>query len=164
MTEIVQTCVNHPDVETRIACSTCGDPICTRCMRTAAVGQKCPRCARTPRSARALGKPEHYVRAIGGGVVAALVGGLVYAQLLSTVRFGSVIMAALLGFAIGRVVRWGARGQSQQPFQGIAMGLAALAVAVGFVAIFRTLLPLGGGLLILAYPAAIWLSMRGLRG
>lgn len=133
-------------------------------MRTAAVGQKCPRCARTPRSARALGKPEHYVRAVGGGVVAALVGGLVYAQLLTVVRFGSVILAALLGFALGRVVRWGARGQTQQPFQGIAMGLAAFGVAVGFVALFGTLLPLGGGLLILAYPAAVWLALRGLRG
>lgn len=164
MTEIVQTCVNHPDVETRIACSTCGDPICTKCMQTAAVGQKCPRCARMPRAARALGRPEHYVRAIGGGIAAAFVGGVVYAQLLATVRFGSVIMGALLGFALGRVVRWGSRGQSQQPFQGIAMGLAALAVAVGFFVVFATPLPLGGGLLILAYPAAIWLSIRGLRG
>lgn len=133
-------------------------------MRTAAVGQKCPRCARTPRSARALGKPEHYVRAVGGGIAAALVGGVLYAQLLAALRFGSVILAALLGFAVGRVVRWGARGQSQQPFQGIAMGLAAFAVAVAFVAAFRTPLPLAGGLLMLAYPAAIWLAIRGLRG
>ncbi|MBW3603327.1 MAG: hypothetical protein KY460_00205 [Actinobacteria bacterium] len=164
MTEIVQTCVNHPDVETRIACSTCGDPICTRCMHTAAVGQKCPQCARTPRSARALGKPEHYVRVLGGGITAALVGGVVYAQLLATVRFGSVIMAALLGFLIGRVVRWGARGQSQQPFRGIAMGLATVAVAVGLLVAFGNPLPVGAGLLILAYPAAIWLAIRGLHG
>lgn len=133
-------------------------------MQTAAVGQKCPSCARTPRSARALGKPEHYVRAIGGGIVAALVGGVIYAQLLTTIRFGSVIMGALLGFVLGRVVKWGARGQSQQPFQGIAMALAALAVAVAFLVLFGTPLPLGNGLLILSYPAAIWLAIRGLRG
>lgn len=131
-------------------------------MRTAAVGQKCPRCARSPRSARALGKPQHYVRAVGGGLSAAAAGGVVYAQLLTTVRFGSLILAGLLGFLIGRVVRWGARGQSQQPFLGIAMGLAALAVAVAFLLGAGSLLPLRG-LAILAYPVAIWLAMRGLQ-
>lgn len=131
-------------------------------MRTAAVGQKCPRCARSPRSARALGKPEHYLRAVGGGVLAAIVGGLVYAQLVGTVRFGSLILAGLLGFLIGRVVRWGARGQSQQPFLAIAMGLAGLAVAVAFLIGAGTLLPLRS-LAILAYPVAIWLAMRGLQ-
>jgi len=131
-------------------------------MRTAAVGQKCPRCAKSPRSARALGKPQHYVRAVGGGLLAAVVGGVVYAQLVATVRFGSLILAGLLGFLIGRVVKWGARGQSQQPFPGIAMGLAGLAVAVAFLIGAGTLLPLRS-LAILAYPVAIWLAMRGLQ-
>lgn len=131
-------------------------------MRTAAVGQKCPRCAKSPRSARALGKPQHYVRAVGGGLLAAVVGGVVYAQLVATVRFGSLILAGLLGFLIGRVVKWGARGQSQQPFPGIAMGLAGLAVAVAFLIGAGTLIPLRS-LAILAYPVAIWLAMRGLQ-
>lgn len=94
--------------------------------------------------------------------MAATAGGVVYAQLLTTVRFGSLILAGLLGFLIGRVVRWGARGQSQQPFLGIAMGLAALAVAVAFLLGAGSLLPLRG-LAILAYPVAIWLAMRGLQ-
>jgi hypothetical protein len=131
-------------------------------MRTAAVGQKCPRCARSPRSARALGRPQHYVRAVGGGLLAAVVGGVVYAQLVATVRFGSLILAGVLGFLIGRVVKWGARGQTQQPFPGIAMGLAGLAVAVAFLLGAGTLLPLRS-LAILAYPVAIWLAMRGLQ-
>jgi hypothetical protein len=163
VTKIVQTCVNHPDTETRLSCSACGDPICTRCVRTAAVGQKCPSCARTPRSARALGKPQHYVRAIGAGLLAAVAGGIVYAQLLALVRIGSLILAGVLGFGLGRVVRWGTRGQSQQPFLGIAMALAALAVAVAFLVGFGTLLP-AAGLVVLAYPVAVWLAARGLRG
>jgi hypothetical protein len=163
VTEIVQTCVNHPDTETRLSCSACGDPICTRCVRTAAVGQKCPDCARTPRSARALGKPEHYVRAVGVGLLAALAGGVVYAQLLVVLRIGSLILAGVLGFGLGRIVRWGTRGQSQQPFLGIAMGLAVVAVAVAFLARFGTLLP-AAGLVVVAYPVAVWLAVRGLRG
>ena len=131
-------------------------------MRTAAVGQKCPRCARSPRSTRALGKPQHYVRAVGGGLLAAVVGGVVYAQLVATVRFGSLILAGVLGFLIGRVVKRGARGQTQQPFLGIAMGLAGLGVAVAFLLGAGTLLPLRS-LAILAYPVAVWLAMRGLQ-
>lgn len=162
MAETVQTCVNHRETETRIACSSCGDPICTRCMRTAAVGQKCPRCARAPRSARALGRPVHYVRSVGGGLAAAIAGGVVYGLLLRSVGFGALILAGVLGYLIGRVVKWGARGQSQQPFVTIAGVLAALAIATAFVATFGTLLPLRG-LVLLAYPVAVWLALRGLQ-
>ncbi|HSK90328.1 MAG TPA: hypothetical protein VK875_03355 [Euzebyales bacterium] len=162
MAEIVRTCVNHPDTETRISCSSCGNPICTRCMRTAAVGQKCPSCARPARSSRARGKPQHYVRAIGAGLGAAVVGGVLYAQLLAAVRFGALILAGVLGYVIGRVVRWGTRGQTQPPFTGIAIGLAVAAVAVAFVVGYGSPLPVRG-LAILAYPIAGWLSLRGLQ-
>ena len=39
------TCYRHPGRPTRLACSTCGRPICVECSRDAAVGQKCPDCA-----------------------------------------------------------------------------------------------------------------------
>lgn len=163
MTEIVRTCVNHPATETRISCSSCGRPICTRCIRTAAVGQKCPSCARPARSSRARGKPQHYVRAVGAGLGAALAGGVVYAQLVAALRgFGSLILAGVLGFAVGRVVRWGTRGQSQQPFAGIAIALAVVAVLVAFLLRFTTPLP-PNLLTLLAYPIAGWLALRGLQ-
>lgn len=38
-------CYRHPDRVTRLACSTCGRPICVECSRDAPVGQKCPDCA-----------------------------------------------------------------------------------------------------------------------
>lgn len=132
-------------------------------MRTAAVGQKCPTCAKPSRSARALGKPQHYVRAIGAGFGAAAVGGVLYAQLIAAFRgFGSLILSGVLGFLIGRVVSWGTRGQSQQPFSGIAIGLAVLGVAVAFVVRYGTPLP-PRLLTLLAYPVAGWLALRGLQ-
>jgi hypothetical protein len=69
-TNLAPTCVNHPKVETRLTCSSCGDPICTRCMVATAVGQKCPRCAR--QSGRAKGNPETALlaRAFGVGLAA----------------------------------------------------------------------------------------------
>jgi hypothetical protein len=132
-------------------------------MRTAAVGQKCPTCARSPRSARALGKPQHYVRAVGAGLGAAVVGGLAYAWLMATLRgFGSLLLSGLLGFLIGRVVAWGTRGQSQQPFSTIAIGVALVAVAVAFVVGYGTPVP-PRLFALLAYPAAGWLALAGLR-
>src|SRR5918994_1749276 len=66
-TNVAPTCVNHPKVETRLTCSSCGDPICTRCMVTTAVGQKCPRCAK--QSGRAKGNPEPQLLALAHGFV-----------------------------------------------------------------------------------------------
>jgi hypothetical protein len=109
-----------------------------------------------------LGKPEHYVRAIGAGLGAAVVGGVMYAQVLAVVRFGSLILAGVLGYLIGRVVRWGARGQSQPPFGGIAIALAVAAMAVASLVGYGTLLPANvWGLL--AYPIAGFLALRGLQ-
>jgi hypothetical protein len=132
-------------------------------MRTAAVGQKCPTCARSPRSARALGKPQHYVRAIAAGLGAAVVGGLAYAWLMATLRgFGSLLLSGLVGFLIGRVVAWGTRGQSQQPFSTIAIGLALVAVALAFLVGYGTPIP-PRLFALLAYPVAGWLALTVLR-
>lgn len=40
------TCYRHPDRPTRLSCSSCGKPICVDCTNPAAVGQKCPECAK----------------------------------------------------------------------------------------------------------------------
>ena len=45
-------CYRHPKVETGVACSNCGRPICTECMVFAAVGIKCPECAGQPSGVR----------------------------------------------------------------------------------------------------------------
>ena len=39
-------CYRHPDRATRLSCSECGRPICVDCSHDAAVGQKCPECAK----------------------------------------------------------------------------------------------------------------------
>lgn len=40
------TCYRHPDRETRLSCTVCERPICTECMTSASVGQRCPDCAK----------------------------------------------------------------------------------------------------------------------
>jgi membrane associated rhomboid family serine protease len=39
------TCYRHPNRETGVSCSNCGNPICTDCMTATPVGMRCPDCA-----------------------------------------------------------------------------------------------------------------------
>lgn len=160
MEQAIPSCVNHRDVETRISCSACGDPICTRCMRQAAVGQKCPSCAKIPLRARALGRPEHYIKATAAGLAVAVAGGLALNLLHSRVQYGSIILASLLGFGVGRVVSWGAQRQTHRPFEilAVVLGVVGGLIAGGGLAVLNALYAL------LAVAAAGYFALRGLRG
>ena len=39
------TCYRHPNRETGVSCSNCGNPICPDCMTATPVGMRCPECA-----------------------------------------------------------------------------------------------------------------------
>lgn len=127
---VVPACVNHPDVETRLTCSNCGDPICARCMVSTVVGQKCPRCAR--QSTRARGNPDSLLvlRAFGAGLAVAAVGALV---LLKVGLFGGILLAAGYGFLVGEAVRQAARKRVHSRLGAIAA--ASLVIGLGCIAI-----------------------------
>src|ERR1051326_775930 len=40
------TCSRHPNRETGVSCSNCGNPICPDCMTPTPVGMRCPDCSR----------------------------------------------------------------------------------------------------------------------
>jgi hypothetical protein len=141
---LAPTCINHPKVETRLTCSSCGDPICPRCMVATAVGQKCPNCAR--QSGRAKGNPDAALlaRAFGAGLAVAAGAGLI----MLLVSFASLLLALAHGFLVGATVRWAARRRTH-----VRLGLAAAAAVVlglGGVALLLGGNPLGARLL-LAY-------------
>jgi hypothetical protein len=141
---LAPTCVNHPKVETRLTCSSCGDPICPRCMVATAVGQKCPRCAR--QSGRAKGDPDTVLlaRAFGAGVAVAAAAGL----LMLLVSFASLLLAAAHGFLVGAVVRRAAWRRTHARLGLVAA--AAVVLGLGGVVLLLGGNPLGARLL-LAY-------------
>ncbi|MCU0312849.1 MAG: rhomboid family intramembrane serine protease [Solirubrobacteraceae bacterium] len=47
-------CYRHPGRETRVACSSCGRPICPDCMTPSPVGMRCPECSRQTTQVRRL--------------------------------------------------------------------------------------------------------------
>jgi membrane associated rhomboid family serine protease len=73
----VTTCYRHPDRATRLSCTTCGKPICAECSHDAAVGQKCPDCARTDERTRvvsgrsAVGRPSFQTSPVSLAIIAA---------------------------------------------------------------------------------------------
>ena len=102
------------------------------------------------------------MRAVLAGLGAALAGGLVYVQLLGAVGFGTLILAGVLGFAVGRAVRWGAAGQTLAPWPTVAATCAVVGLAGAFV-LSTGRLPLSAFLL-LAHLVCGYVAVRGLRG
>lgn len=157
---VVPACVNHPEVETRLTCSSCGDPICGRCMVSTVVGQKCPRCAR--QSARARGTPNSglVVRAFGAGIATAAAGALL---LLKVAPFGGILLAAGYGFLVGEAVRQASRKRVHSRLGAIA-ALSVLIGLGGIALIFsvpllgpRVLLPLAiGGAVAFVRASGVW--------
>jgi hypothetical protein len=128
-------------------------------MRQSAVGQKCPRCAAVPRSARALGKPSQYVKGTAAGLAVAVAGGLLVNAALGAAGFGTILLPGLLGFGVGRAVSWGAAGQSSHPFAILAVTLAV----IGALLALGGPLALVGPFRLLGLVAAGWFALRGLR-
>jgi B-box zinc finger len=142
-TDVAPSCANHPGVETRLTCSSCGKPICPRCMVSTAVGQKCPDCARQTRRAR--GTPPTAI--LARVLVVTLASGAVAAVLLRVIPLGGFLASALYGFVVGALAGWAARGR-RHPLVGLvaAAGLVC-GVAVTLILLGRN--PLAGPVLVL---------------
>ena len=112
----VEFCYRHGDRATGVHCTRCGKPICTDCMRPAAVGYQCPECLQEsaksmPRSRRvlALGTPGPVTKAL----VAINVGFFVL-----EIATGGGVALDLNGAFGSSVVTWGGLQPLQIAFHG----------------------------------------------
>ena len=62
-------CSLHPNVETRLRCSKCGNPICPRCAVGTPVGFRCPQCVRSQQAIFYSATPLDYAIAAVVGLV-----------------------------------------------------------------------------------------------
>lgn len=99
-------CATHPDVETSLACSKCGKPICPRCLVQTPVGARCRDCARADKLPTYAVKPTHYLKAIGAMLGTAIACGFIWAVIDASISFFSfnIILAGGAGYAIAEVV------------------------------------------------------------
>ncbi len=123
-------CYRHPDRETRVACATCGRPICTECMVQTEVGIKCPEDAQLPRGARAgVMKRDQVLKSSLAGIAVALVGAVIVYFVLPQIGFGRLVLSALAGWGAGTLIHR-AGGRNGGP---LAMAISGVAVATAFV-------------------------------
>lgn len=166
-------CARHPDVVTRLRCSSCEDSICPQCSRDAAVGYHCPDCAQA-RNDRAQAAGARIAAARGGrvatdngghlgalltarvlvaGLFAAGLGGLLLGPVLARGAF-FLLSSGAIGWVVARAVLWAA-DETVTPFvRAVALTLAGFTVAVGFATASGS--TASAGLTLLAYPAAVW--------
>lgn len=143
---VTATCKRHPSVETRLACSSCGDRICPQCAIPSHVGQKCPSCARQAPGARVRGKPRQFAKAAAVGLAGAAAMAFGLALFISTVGWFRIIGSAFAAYGVGRAVRWGAEGNRARPFVAIAICSALVGFQVAWLLLGR-IIPLGLDLL-----------------
>jgi hypothetical protein len=114
-------------------CKVCGTPlvgsyydvnghtVCERCCFQLRDG--------TPSGSR-LGR---VVRAAGAGSLAALGGAILYWAILAATGYEFGLIAIVVGFAVGKAVRWGSHGRGGWAYQSLAIALTYLAIVSGYV-------------------------------
>ena len=68
----MDVCYRHPNRETGVSCSNCGNPICPDCMTSTSVGMRCPECARQTTKVKTAGAAEPTLTYVLIGVNVAL--------------------------------------------------------------------------------------------
>jgi len=125
-------CANHPDTETNLRCSRCGKPICVRCVVQTPVGGRCRQCAGLKRPPLFQVGPLRFAKATVYGLVVALVGGFLWAQVGRIFGMaGSTLLLLLLGYSVGEGVSRGADRRISTGLMVLAGALTVLAAVVG---------------------------------
>ncbi len=134
-------CTRHPDVETRLTCGKCGDPICTRCMVQAPVGIRCPNCVTYEFNPVAQVKPPTLLKASIAGIGAGFGLGLLWGFIGPVLPFGGYLIfliGAGVGYAVGQAVNVAANQSRARDLQWAAAG--GTVVAFGVAALFMPFL------------------------
>lgn len=116
-------CALHPETETNLRCSKCGQLICPKCLVQTPVGARCPECAALKRLPVYDVSAVFYARAIAAGLITASVLGAIW-PFIPLGGFLSLIIAAGIGYAIGEVVSLSVnrkRGLRLQAIAGTSM-------------------------------------------
>ena len=99
-------CINHPQVETRLRCSKCGNPICPKCAVQTPVGFRCPQCVRSQQAIFYTATSLDYAIATVVGLVISTIAAFIMGRLGI---FLTLILGPVAGGVIAEVVRWAIR-------------------------------------------------------
>jgi hypothetical protein len=99
-------CLSHPQVETRLRCSRCGNPICPKCAVQTPVGFRCPQCVRSQQAIFYTATPSDYAIAVVVGLVVSIIAAFIMGRMGI---FLALILGPVAGGVIAEVVRWAIR-------------------------------------------------------
>lgn len=154
-------CATHPEVETSLTCGKCGKPICPRCIVQTPVGARCLECARLSKLPTYRVTRWYYARAIGIGLAAAIICGIIWGFVAKiTFFYINLLLAPLAGYAISEAISISVnrkRGTGLAAVAGVEV-LVSYLVSIYFLrsAVFQ---PLDA----LALALGIFVSVRSLR-
>ena len=125
-------CATHPSVETELACSRCGKPICPRCLVITPVGARCRDCARLRRLPTYPLGSVFILRGLGAALAVGAAVGALWGFLLpfNVGAFIGLFIGLALGYAVGESVSWAANRKRGPTLQGEAVVGVLLAYAV----------------------------------
>jgi hypothetical protein len=99
----------------------------------------CEACCYKLREAEPTGsRGGRALRAIAGGVGAGLAGAILYWLILALTGYEFSLIAILVGYGVGRAVRWGSGGRGGRAYQGLAIALTYLAIVSAYVPLLVT--------------------------
>jgi hypothetical protein len=94
-------CINHPNVETRLRCNRCGNPICPKCAVRTPVGFRCPQCVKAQQAVFYTASTVDYIIAAVVSLALSLPAYLIITRLGWFVFF----LAPAAGIGIAEAVR-----------------------------------------------------------
>lgn len=128
-------CVNHPNVETRLRCNRCGQPVCTRCVVSTPVGYRCKQCVGQQQTVFYTGGVVDYVL---GATIGLVLGGIAsYLIALTGLWFIALILGPTIGIVIAEAVRFAVRRRRSRYLWVVVAGAMVLsAVPALLVSLF----------------------------
>jgi branched-subunit amino acid transport protein len=102
--EVITFCYRHPDIETRLRCSRCGKPICTKCAVRTPVGFRCPDCIREQQNKFYTGGGLDYVIAVVVALPLSLIAAAIFTFIIAGIGFFSWIISFFAAPATGGII------------------------------------------------------------
>lgn len=137
-------CYIHKDTPTRISCSACGKPICTKCLCPATIGYHCPDCARAEQAENEL---KISIMSWAHTIFQAFLAGTLLGFLYNFVKpYGMFITwgcAYLVGFAIAKTITKNAGFRTERRFIALAIFLTLISMVYNPIAIYFSSIEMG---------------------
>jgi hypothetical protein len=152
--EAITYCYRHPDVETRLRCSRCGKPICTKCAVRTPVGFRCPDCVREQQNKFYTGGGLDYIIAVIVALPLSLIAAAIFTFIIARIGIFSWIISFFAAPAAGGIIAEAVRRVVGRRRSRHLATIVAACLVLG-VAPFLLLMLLSGNLFGLIVPGIL---------